>query len=370
MPLIIASLLALAAATPATAAAPTPPPATAEIAHTTAAGAANVVTFRSWQRSTAQALSHSADPRDRALASDLLVFVSGLDRHGLPSQNFGALLREAAKAAPSDALIQFMWAQSSPLTSGCDRAAPCPERAQAMARLQPDNAVAWVPVVAAAWKAGDAAAIDAALARMAQATGHESPLSASLPAWLDVIRRYPLPRSSVTQEGASVQSPQAKAFQVAMAMSSAQIPAYDGLIRSCDRAAQPRASAARFADCARIGRNMLTHADELIDRNIGSALLRRSRQATAADVQTARDNQWQQDQWNRLVGAKHDAAIADRLVADWRQVGNEVGVMKLELTRAGIPLQSPANWQLHDSHGRVVPPLGNVMPENVSTDRR
>lgn len=348
MSLILASLLVVAATV-----APAHPAPVADPARV-----AEQASYQAWMHGTEQALRASASPRDRALAALLRSLQAAPDP---AADDRGALLRAAAQAAPDDALVQFLWAQASPGNSGCDDGHPCPERVAAAAHMQPDNAAAWVAVVDDAWQRKDTAAIDAALARMAQATGYDDQQGQLLMAWLDVYQRHPLPATA--EVGAAGRSPSADAFNAAMSMAAVMLPSYQGLTQSCHREWQPQASAQRFVDCATIGRGMLAHADDLIGQMIGRALLRLSGQATAADVDAARVAQWQYAQWQQMQRSWDDATADAALMEDWQQAGNEVAVMRLQLTRAGIPLQPPAGWQMHDSHGRPVPPLGNPTPE-------
>ena len=81
----------------------------------------------------------------------------------------GKALREAAQAAPTDALVQMIWATVGDRWSGCAAIESCPEQSLAWSRVEPDNGLAWVPVFEAMGKKGDARSIDADIARMAAA---------------------------------------------------------------------------------------------------------------------------------------------------------------------------------------------------------
>lgn len=356
MSLFLAGLLALSGGSGA------PAPAVADPA-VTPAQAADQVAYQSAMRNLLAALRASASARDRALAAQLVMVVPGSDGSDPAAAEqaaSGALLRAAAQAAPDDALVQSLWANADPRLSGCDAQNPCPQRADALAKLQPDNVVAWVPVLNAAFARKDAAGVDAALAQMAQAHAYDDFLGQTTKAWVDVYTRHPLPVPTSDREAGKF-SPRASAFVAAMGMAAATaIPPFDGVVKSCHRQLNPDASATRFRDCAQVGRTMLAQADSLLGHMLGRGLLRVSGQATAADVEMARNAQWQQENWQRLAGRQIDPASVDAAAADWTQAGNEISVMQMQFRRAGIPWTPPAGWVAHNSRGEPVPPLGDV----------
>lgn len=357
MSLFLAGLLALTSGSAAAA------PVVADPAATTAQ-AADQAAYQSAMRELVRTLRDSASPRDRALASQLLPVIPAADGSEPASAEqaaSGKLLRAAAQAAPNDALVQALWVNAMPQLSGCDVKDPCPQRADALARLQPDNAVAWIPAVDAAYQRKDAAGVDAALAKMANARGYDDFLGQALKAWMDIYTRYPLPVPTSDPAAAGF-SPRATALVAAMGMAAATtLPPFEGVAKSCHRDLNPDAPASRFRDCAQIGRTLLAQGDSVLGRMIGRALLRVSGQATPADIESARIAQWQQENWMRL-GANADPARLDVAAGDWAKADNEMAVLQIQFQRAGIPLTPPAGWMAHDSRGEPVPPLGEVAP--------
>ncbi|MBS0456847.1 MAG: hypothetical protein JSS44_05900 [Proteobacteria bacterium] len=357
MSLFLAGLLALTSGSAAAA------PVVADPAATTAQ-AADQAAYQAAMRELVRTLRDSASPRDRALASQLLPVVPATDGSEPASAEqaaSGKLLRAAAQAAPDDALVQALWVNADPRLSGCDVKNPCPRRADALARLQPDNAAAWVPLVDAAWQRKDTAGIDAALAKMAKARDYDDFLGQALKAWMDVYARHPLPVPT-SDPAAARFSPRATALVAAMGMASATaLSPFDKVVKSCQRQMNPDAPPSRFRDCAQIGRTLLVHGDSLLGRMIGRGLLRVSGQATPADVEPARNAQWQQENWMRLT-ATADPARLDAAAADWANASNEMAVLQIQFQRAGIALTPPAGWMAHNSRGEPVPPLGEVAP--------
>jgi hypothetical protein len=271
----------------------------------------------------------------------------------------GASLRKAAEAAPNDALVQWFWANAEATDSGCSANDPCPHRADALARLQPDNGSAWMPVLDAAWTANDVPAAESALAQMAHATRFDEPFGVTLKAWMEVYRRYPMPDAVVVAGSPeATQDVGSRNFASAMAFASAvAMPAYDSLMRACSRDMHPEASPERFRDCASIGRLMLTHATTLLGSRIGRGVLRVSGQATAADRADARVADWQFEQHLALVRDESDG-VEKAAMTDWLQTGDELQVIRRRLQRAGIPAMPPANWQPRSREGRPIDPLG------------
>ncbi|MBS0462888.1 MAG: hypothetical protein JSS41_10520 [Proteobacteria bacterium] len=357
MSLFLTGLLALTSGSAAAA------PVVADTAATTAQ-AADQAAYQAAMRELVRTLRDSASPRDRALASQLLPVIpaaDGSEPAASEQSTSGKLLRAAAQAAPNDALVQALWVKAMPQLSGCDAKDPCPQRADALARLQPDNAVAWIPAVDAAYQRKDAAGVDAALAKMANARGYDDFLGQALKAWMDIYTRYPLPVPTSDPAAAGFSS-RATALVAAMGMAAATaIPSFDTVVKSCHRQMNPDATPSRFHSCAQIGRTLLVHGDSLLGRMIGRALLRVSGQATPADIEPARNAQWQQENWMRL-GANADPARLDAAAADWAKADNEMAVLQIQFQRAGIPLTPPAGWTAHNSRGEPVPPLGDVAP--------
>lgn len=321
--------------------------------------------YAEYHRSVLRSLRSSAAPRDRALAIQMGDMVDMWDGHEpTPADRVqrGAMLRAAAAAAPDDTLVQWLWVQASPEDSGCDVGRPCPHRLEALARVQPDNGSAWVPVFSAAWQAKDIPAAETALANMARATYFDEKFGETVRAWVEMFHRYPVPTSAFDHDSPEARlDPQTLAFENAFSYAAAtSFPAYQGPINACRREEHPDASPQRFRDCAQVGRSMLAHSRSLISSQIGRALLRVSGQATAADIANARVVDWQYEQWQKLLPGQpgHENDSLKETGADWLETGDEIQVMQRQLQRAGIPLTPPANWQPHGRDGNPTSPLG------------
>jgi hypothetical protein len=309
--------------------------------------------FRQYSRRLSVALDNSNSPRDWALQARNV----WLDADAAEVSRAGGhvdMLRKAAQAAPNDRLVQWLWANAEPARSGCDAAHPCPERAAALARLEPDNAAAWIPVLDEAARVGDVAGVDAALARMAAATRHDDLFVETALAWEALYRRYPLPEDMARHAAgeatpASTRSAAGAAPALAIIAAiarAAAMPLSAQAIRACDRDKNPQAPVARFENCGRIGRLMLGTGNTVIARRFGAAYLRRSRTTAAADLAAERVLEWRLRQSLSLARQfESDPAEMQRYFADLASTGSEVAAQELYLQRAGIALTPPADWQ-------------------------
>lgn len=317
--------------------------------------------YQTCLRSLVQSLGASASARDRALGTQMYFIIDYFDSHQPTLEDraaHGAMLRSAAEAAPDDALVQWLWANANPDDSGCSASHPCPNRAEAIARLQPGNGSAWLPLFNASWKAKDIPAAESALRQMSLANRYEEQIGLELIAWMDVFRRHPMPISAMDQNGPdALLDDQSRSFSFSMSLAAAfAIPAYQPLVDACNHEKHPDASASRFHDCAQLGRVMLRHSTSLIGRMISLPLLRLSGQATAADIANARVFDWQYDHTQAL--AANENADLKATIADWLATGDESVVLERQLQRAGIALTPPAAWQVHGRDGKPISPLG------------
>lgn len=333
MPLLEIALATMLAAGSPVAVPPTP----VEVDAADKADAADQQAYARQFPAMQRGLIESSAPRDRALGVQL--FKPVLATSSRSDAELGRVLRQAAADAPTDRYVQWAWANAAEAASGCDQRSPCPNRAAALALLEPDNGVAWMPVAYAAMRDKDVAATDAALARMAGASRFDDLFGESVSAWMDVYRRYPLP----TRQGrgaASSNAVSAIAVTAAMSISSMQATL------ACSVERHPSASAARLDDCARIGRLMMRAGTTLMARRMGHAVLRMSGRATAEDAAVAHGLDWMTEraveQWQ---GLDTDPKAFEAYLADLQQSGSEIRAMELLLTRAGIALEPPVGWQ-------------------------
>jgi len=325
---------------------------------------ANLAAVARYQHGLEESLRASASPRDWALSTTVMHADEQSEGPSPDDAARGALLRKAAEAAPNDRLVQWLWAIAPAELSGCTSARPCVKRGDALAKLEPDNAAAWVPAVADAARFHDAQRTDEALARMAAATRYDEAYRDAKGAWLDVFRRFPMPPELL-------RSPDGKAGDAALAAESGAmsqltyaLPPFDELIQACDRHRYPDVAAARFANCANAGRLMLDQSTTITGRMVGGSLLEMSGALTAEDRARIRAAQWQLEQHVRLApNGEGDLPRMreqmDRLVAS----DSEVAAMQEDLRRAHVSLTPPAGWQPRQENGPQ-DPRGEPQPES------
>ncbi len=331
----------------------------------------NQLVLESW-------LEHSASPRDWALASQLLAYPA--DQPAATKRRGGDLVRKAAAAAPDDRLVQWLWVQESPERSGCRTANTCPNRAGALAGLDPDNGAAWPSVITDAWERKDIAAVDEAIGKMAETSHYDDAFGVTFRAWEEVVRRYPpakQPRPTTDTltvrafglvegsvkwtESKSMddidRSPAGVAFVLVM---QGPWPMHPKLARACDRGANPNASARRFDDCGTIGRLLLEHSSFLLERFEGALVLRTSGTARASDIGDARALRWQEEKFGSLNVGQEAVAMDDYLTA-YDTTNSEMAAMQHALQSAHIPLNPPVTWQ-PTRDGKIINPLGEWHP--------
>ena len=340
MPLLeLALATMLAAGSPAAAT-----PSAADLDAADQADSANQQAYARQFPAMQRGLIESRAPRDRALGTQL--FKPSAASAGRSDAELGRVLRQAALDAPTDRFVQWAWANASTEASGCDERNPCPDRAAALALIEPDNGAAWMPLAYAAMRAKDMAAADAALSRMAGASRYDDLFGESVSAWMDVYRRFPFS----AQPGRGVDGVNAvAAIAVAAAIG---VPPYQSLM-ACSVERNPSASSARLDDCARIGRLMLREGTTMSARRMGQSVMKMSKRATAEDAAAARSLDWTMERASELwSGLDADPKVFAGYVNDLRQTGSEMRAVELLFTRAGIALEPPVAWQSRFNQGK------------------
>jgi hypothetical protein len=304
------------------------------------------------------ALQKSEVPRDRALGAQLLESVPASGAH-LPDR--GAILQGAAKAAPADRLVLRLWAALPVAGMRCRPHRICIDHAHALARLEPDNGAAWVPVVAAAWKRHDGRGADAALLSMADTRRYNEHLGEALGAWRDVLRRFPpSPRSGLLEANADPAADNSLLDLVFAEAVATAIPSADPLVDVCGKARHPEASMARFRACGRVARVMMGRSQTLIGRLSGVRILRASQTGTKADIDPVRTVTWQFEQYEKVVPVL--AANASAKLNHMNMIestDSEMRVVHFELASAGVALTPPPDWK-QTIGGKTVEPLEDV----------
>jgi hypothetical protein len=301
------------------------------------------INYESYQALLAHWLASSQNPRDRALATQLVKF----DLRALTADERarnGLVLREVARDSHDDILLQWIWMISGEAESGCNPQDPCPERIRAATIAQPDNAASWIRMLSAAWSSGAMAEADAALTRMAAARVYREPAAEEVKAWIDAIDRFPV-MSNVEMPESFATDPRVQVFMDAMSEVSLS-PGYEGLTRLCSRA-RSLEDPQTIAKCARVAHLML-RAGTLNERVAGWDVLRETGMATTSENDEMRTLFWEVEQASDcpITGPESRTAQEQRqLIEDWRASENEIEVLHKEMRRAGIPLRPPASWQ-------------------------
>jgi hypothetical protein len=290
---------------------------------------------KAYADSLAQQLRTSTSARERALSARMYFD----DPAG-----GGKVLREAARAAPTDPLVQFLWATIGHTFNGCDAASPCPEQTMAWARVEPGNGLAWLPPFEALARAGDEQAIDEAIHRMAHAGGYDDHF---VDAWLALrgaILARPMPAQVVKKlvEGGNLATDKEASDVMAMAYAAALPLPMVSLSRACRREAHPQAAATRFEDCARIGRGIVQSDSSVMMKQLGLSLVHASGLEGDADREANRQMDWLQQ---ATVETMNRRGGAEGYFADLASTRSETRAQELLLARHGIALEPPADWQ-------------------------
>jgi hypothetical protein len=303
----------------------------------TAAEAAGLAYWKSLHKE----LATSTSPRERAMAARPMAFedpVAG-----------GKVLRAAAQAAPADALVQMLWATVGTAWSGCDAASPCPEQTLAWARVEPDNGFAWLPAFEAAGKERNAEAIDADIARIAKTGRYDDHFIEFWLAYRRAIAARPMPAlvvESLDNGARPMRAASAKEDAIsvmAMAAAAALPLPMSTLMRACNRSSHPEASATRFEDCARIGRDIVASESSMMSKMIGTGLVRVTGLETEVDRQAKIALEWRQHAATDALYARSEETVL--YFNDLASTGSEVRAQELAMARRGVPIDPPASWK-------------------------
>ena len=308
------------------------------------------------QRKRVEYLSASGSPRDWAMASqiDVTVIEPGQDtdqadfaeRYRKASAERAGLLRNAAAAAPRDALVQWLALHRMPRTSaGCSSSAPPQERIDALLALEPDNALAWTATLDQAVAAKDDVAIDTTLARMAAARRFDDHGAEYTLAVLEIDRRFP-DTVDMPSETDDAQKDDA-AFVAALMQGFWMDRPSHGFGDVCDAGKQIDADIRRFAACADFGRRLSREAPRLTLRSAGFELLRDSAQFDADDAAREREQQWLMSQIVSFESAAEGEAVELLRVgkAAWLERHDDAAALRAVLEHRGISTTPPIGWQ-------------------------
>jgi hypothetical protein len=320
----LALLALLATASPDDA--PSAPPSAADLAS------------KAYSENLGKQLRASTSPRERAL---------GARMYFDDPTSAGKVLREAAKAAPNDVLVQLQWSTIGSAWSGCDAASPCPEQAMAWARVEPDNGLAWLPAFEALYRSGDERAIDAAIAHMAGAGSFDDHFVDAWLAFRGAIAARAMTASVAkrllaSEDAGDADPRQAASDVMAMAYAAALPLPLTGLSRSCKRESHPQLAPARFEDCARIGRAIVHSDSSVMMKMLGMSIVHVSGLEDDSDRQARRALAWRQQS---SVAAMNRPSGAKGYFADLASTRSEVRAQELLMARSGIAPEPPPEWQ-------------------------
>lgn len=288
-------------------------------------------------------LRESAEPRDWAIASQLPMLDESATK-GSGAER-AELLRNAAAAAPEDALVQWLAATEMPYGgSGCSAPVQLPANLDAVMRLESDNGLAWLPVLQQAAQNKDALSIDTTLAHIAAASRFDNHEPDYVKALLDVARRHP--EQIWFPKGYAVEgwSPQDMQFQAAYMQAQMLSPPLYALTSACDRDAQPDADLRRFSVCADVGRGMAKQASSASLRYFGLSLVNESGHYGPDDRATERELMWLRESlWSTDPARKHAGLSA--MQTEYLRSGDDVRAQRAALIATGKPVTPPPTWQ-------------------------
>lgn len=292
------------------------------------------------QRQLWETIAREGTPRDRALVARLPwpgdSYVAG---HTVRT---GRLLREAAMQAPADELVQWLWASAPDEWSGCDARHPCPERSMALARLTPDNALAWGPVLDHASAEHDRAALSDALDRMAASSRFQDPFPLVVDAWRDLLQRFPLPPQftfdTAGRPATDASSLEASRAVMGVAFAAAMVMPLGSLYRHCNAAGPTPPPQSDLQRCRRVAA-LMRHSNTISSRSMGNGLMHRA--GGDYDSGFQRQQMW----WiSAMAPMEGNAAESMRYFDDLHSTLSEIRAVELLLQRSGLPLTPPAGW--------------------------
>jgi hypothetical protein len=301
---------------------------------------------RAYARSLGESLLASASPRERALG---IVALDWDSVHRSTLARRARMLRAAAEAAPSDALVQGIWANIDSSESGCGARSPCLERQFAQARLEPENGLAWLPGFAGMDAEASDAEVESLLEKVASAERIDDHFIDGIRAWTEILASRPLPREVGFEEYGKpavwVGHPREAEMAMAFSYAVTAFPNWLPIVKTCRRSEHAHASARRFELCAEIGRKFMQRGATLLTELIGFALVRAAGLVTPTDEATIRKVHWRQHAHSELSDTSESPEEFHRYFGDLLATGNESRAIELMMQRHGVALEPPSGWQ-------------------------
>jgi hypothetical protein len=286
-----------------------------------------------YNASVVNTLLAKGDPRSLAFAATMLPLLG--DAQSTDGKARSDLLAEAVQQGPDDVLVQ--WLGALYMTPDA-RTSPA---ARALLRLEPENGAAWMFPLQAALAANDADGVTGALRHIGAATRFDVHFADFSLAWATFYREHPAPVPQGRPTGFhSDEQPLVAGIASAAAMA---MPAFQYLVRACKVNEVPLTTDRREA-CIAAGRLMFSQSAEQISRGLGVALLRN---ADAPGHEQARRTVDYLGQMYTQVSESLDSdpAMYQQFESDWQETRSETAVIERTLTRAGVPLVPPADWE-------------------------
>lgn len=289
-------------------------------------------------------LKESAEPRDWMLASQLR-FTPFSDT-APPAGERALLLRNAAAAAPEDALVQWLAATTMPSSgAGCSAPMTLPENFATVMRLESDNGLAWLPVLQQAVRNKDALEIDTALSHLAAARRFDHHVFDHFAALAAAAKRYPDVTALPYQDPSAAKlAPEERQLLGAFLLSRLDPPPLYGLNSVCDRSRQTDPDLRRLSVCADIGRAIAKFGATGELRDSGLELVEVSGHYTSEDRATERELAWLREGFDTDDQAQlHVAFVA--MSREFLRSGDDMAALRKALVATGKPATPPVGWE-------------------------
>ena len=274
---------------------------------------------------------------DSLAAAALLAHFAAKSGYAPVDAGLGALdlAASAAGLAPADPAIAWIRVRLCANTAGCD----VRDAATAMRWLDPENAAAWLPTLAAAHKDHDAVEVDRVLADMAQGARFDIYWNRIIVLLYDQLRAVAseLPKGGVDSDDSR--------FGYAVGVASAGIvPNFQAIVDTCREAG---AESARRESCLRVARN-LQLGDTVIAQVIGLNLEKRFVAADGREAHALAERR-RVLEWRGSAAGKFDLSVlpwrrnahARWRVARMRALRREQDVVEAILREQGSSVDPP-----------------------------
>lgn len=302
-----------------------------------------------WQR-LGVTLKDSAQPREQALAAQMLGFTMMVDEYATESGKETPSVEPTIEPAISDLLAKVKTSDDAVALSlatqvGVKRKdhkafSSVAERWQA---VEPDNL---------APRLFTEAPIEAVLAGARDATRYETHGYDQIRLMTSVFRQWPMSEDEMGSDYSNkFQGEEAQAAASAFGIWAAfGIPAYQKLVLACrDEALE--STLTRRDDCLHVGKVLASNSSDLLSRGIGISILEHAAN-TPEDIALAttlrRNKEWQQHHYFEVFTEDRDETqyISDMLrLLKTPGVDNEIELMEVALREKGIALVPPEDWQ-------------------------